>query len=139
MLSIIPITDRSESKVHKPSLNFESDRKLYEDYRVLIKDFFFKHNLYEWTGQMIDNPHSLGLHGIYRIEKRKFLRLIPYNKKFLVASIESEPKFAKKYMEILNLRYDGLEIRVINLNVRLLVDKFCEQYTQRFSEKSTVF
>lgn len=139
MLSTIPITARSESKVYKPSLNLESDRKLYEDYRAMIKDFFFKHNLYEWTGQMIDNPHSLGLHCIYRTEKRKFLRLFPYIKKIAVAEIESEPQFAKKCMDILNLRYDGLEIKVIDPNVRLLVDKFCEQYTQRFNELSTIF
>ncbi len=138
MLSTIPITAISESKVHA-SLNLEVDIKPYEDYRALIKDFFFQYNLYEWAGQMTDDPKSLGLHCIYRTEKRKFLRLFPYTKKIAVAYIESEPKFAKKCMDILNLRYDGLEIKVIDPDVKYLVDKFCEQYTQRFKEKSVIF
>ncbi len=136
----IPIIIQIRSKEQTKKFAFEPEvaKQLYADYRALLRNFFSQYNLHEWTGQMTTDPWSPGLHYLCRTEKRRFLRLVPYNQEVAVAEIESEPRFAEQDMDTLRLRYDGLEVRVIDTNTRPLIDEFCKQYTQRFNEQPKI-
>lgn len=139
MIFPIPIIIRAGSE-EEPEFLFEPEvaKQLYDNYRSLTKEFFAKHNLHEWTGQMTSDPWSPGLHYICRTEKRKFLGLVPYDQEVAVAEIESEPRFAEQDMDTPRLRYDGLEVRVIDSNVKPLVDQFCIQYAKHFNEQPKI-
>lgn len=138
---IIPIPFIIPMRCEEEREAFPFERKeakdLYDKYRAFLKDFFSEHDLHEWIGQMTSDPWSPGLHYICRIEKRKFFKVVPYDCEVAVAEIVSEPKFAKLDMDTSRLRYDGLELRVIDPSVRSIIDGFCTQYAQQFHEQPT--
>ena len=112
--------------------------RLYAGYRALLKELCAQNGLHEWIGQETTDPWCPGLHYICRTERRKRLGWISYNQDVAVAEIESEPVFAEQDMPDPQLCYNGLEFRVIDPNVRPLIDKFCQQYEQMSDEKAKV-
>ena len=126
---------RGQEESPKEMMDPEIAKRLYDNYRDLIKTHFSQHGLSEWTGQMTSDPWSPGLHYITRKEQRKFIKLIPYSPDVAVAEIMSEPQFAEQDMDVPRLRYDGLEIRLIDPNVKPIIDAFCKKYKERFNQE----
>jgi hypothetical protein len=115
--------------------NKKIDPKKSKDYLSLLNDYFQKHGLYDSQEQLNGDPWSPGLHYIIRKEKEKLLGIIPWTADIAVAEVTSEPEFAEGQMEASKLYHGGLEIRVIDQNVKPVIEEFCRTYKNRFNEE----
>jgi hypothetical protein len=80
------------------------------------------------------DPWSPTVHCILRVEEKKFLGFIPYRSTTRVATVESEPAFARGEMGSAS-DYNGLKIHVSDPGAMDALEAFRRQYRRLFRER----